>query len=195
MQFEESRLLIEFDDRQWQVVQYDKHRYYRHLSGHGLKGADFIGIWRDEYLVIVEVKNYQVNPGKKGIEILNTSEIVEHLHRKLGDTVKGIIAAQGFLQRKRLIKFLAYLRSSKFFGPFIPAGKWTFWLRAHHLLTKESHCIFLIILLPPLSENIQSQSIVEKLRAALYTSYWQVLVVPSGNLDSSIESSISWLQI
>ena len=56
--FEESGWQFQFADH-WEVIPYDRHRYYRYLSGHGLKGIDFLA-WnrREDRLLLLEVKNF-----------------------------------------------------------------------------------------------------------------------------------------
>ena len=56
--FEESGWQFQFADH-WEVIPYDRHRYYRYVSGHGLKGIDFLA-WnrREERLLLLEVKNF-----------------------------------------------------------------------------------------------------------------------------------------
>ncbi len=56
--FEESGWQFQFEDH-WEVLPYDKHRYYRYLSGYGLKGIDFLA-WSHaaQRLFLLEVKNF-----------------------------------------------------------------------------------------------------------------------------------------
>lgn len=61
MIFEESGLLFTFSDA-WNVWAFDDHRYYRWLSGRGLRGVDFIGLYQGK-LVLMEVKNYRRREG------------------------------------------------------------------------------------------------------------------------------------
>ena len=56
--FIESGLTFSFSKR-WKVLKYDKHRFYRYLSGSGFKGVDFIGVLDEKQLVLIEVKNYK----------------------------------------------------------------------------------------------------------------------------------------
>jgi hypothetical protein len=61
MIFEESGLLFTFSDA-WDVRAFDDHRYYRWLSGRGLRGVDFIGLHQGK-LVLIEVKNFRRREG------------------------------------------------------------------------------------------------------------------------------------
>jgi len=66
MQLKESALLFDFEETDWIVKKYDDHRYYKSLSGAGLKGVDFIGIFQQEKVVFIEVKNFRAkHPTRK----------------------------------------------------------------------------------------------------------------------------------
>ena len=54
MQLAESDLLFEFPD-DWVVRKYDDTAAYQSLSGHGLKGVDFIALVPDGTLWLIEV--------------------------------------------------------------------------------------------------------------------------------------------
>ncbi|MEM8906941.1 MAG: hypothetical protein AAGD05_03765 [Bacteroidota bacterium] len=55
--FVESQLVFHFPAA-WLIIKADAHRFYRYLSGSGLKGVDFIGFPNPKTLVLIEVKNY-----------------------------------------------------------------------------------------------------------------------------------------
>lgn len=56
--FPESDLHFRFPD-DWVVRKFDATRAYQSLSGHGLKGVDFIALSPDGKLWLMEVKNYR----------------------------------------------------------------------------------------------------------------------------------------
>gem|GEM_PF-1015655 len=56
--FQESNLTFYFPD-DWVVRKYDDTAAYQSLSGHGLKGVDFIALSPDGKLYLIEVKNYR----------------------------------------------------------------------------------------------------------------------------------------
>lgn len=56
--FSESDLVFYFPD-DWVVRKFDDTRAYQSLSGHGLKGVDFIALSPDGKLWLMEVKNYR----------------------------------------------------------------------------------------------------------------------------------------
>jgi len=56
MIFKESDLTFNFSQKEWEIIRYDTHRYYKILSGAGLKGVDFLGIYQKNKVVFFEVK-------------------------------------------------------------------------------------------------------------------------------------------
>ena len=54
--FEESRILFEFGNS-WDIVAFDKTKFYKTISGLGVKGVDFLGIYENR-LYFIEVKNF-----------------------------------------------------------------------------------------------------------------------------------------
>ena len=47
-------------DNEWKVVKFDEHRYYRRLSGYGLKAVDFLAIHVEMGVAFIEMKNLTV---------------------------------------------------------------------------------------------------------------------------------------
>ncbi|NNE29048.1 MAG: hypothetical protein HKN16_05405, partial [Saprospiraceae bacterium] len=58
MIFSESGLQFQFSN-DWTVIKYDDHKFFRYLSGEGLKGVDFLGFTSEGGLFLMEVKNYR----------------------------------------------------------------------------------------------------------------------------------------
>ncbi|MCB9081902.1 MAG: hypothetical protein H6555_09355 [Lewinellaceae bacterium] len=96
--FRESGFAVQFDPS-WLVQKYDAHRFYRSLSGVGLKGIDFLALRRGEPLLLIELKNYRETPP-------TPTEVAEAVARKAVDTLRGIRAIQGYFQRKWLYRML-----------------------------------------------------------------------------------------
>lgn len=137
--FRESNILFQFDEN-WTIIQYDQHNYYKGLSGAGLKGVDFVGMYKDEKLLLMEVKNYRiVNEQRKEIPIkilLEQPEIlVKTMTTKVVDSIRGIKAIHQYFSRKWLYRLLQplLLRQNN------QAGKWRFWARIHHLLQQPEN--------------------------------------------------------
>jgi len=103
MTFAESDIQFRFSP-DWVVYRYDTHRYYRGWSGAGLKGVDFFGILRDDTLVLMEVKNYNIrSSGKRGHTldaILAEPRILtDAFGHKIADTLVAIDAVRQYWQR------------------------------------------------------------------------------------------------
>ena len=74
--FSESSLAFQFDPR-WKIIRFDQHRFYRYLSGQGLKGADFLGVdWKNKDLLLLEVKNF--DPRDWSGESPTMQSVLEH---------------------------------------------------------------------------------------------------------------------
>ncbi|MEL6865901.1 MAG: hypothetical protein AAFP19_15860 [Bacteroidota bacterium] len=121
---EESDLVFEFDE-QWVVKAYDKHPYYRLMSGLGLKGVDFIGIYQNRFLVLFEVKNYRVRYKDYEPEV-DVENLQNTLHRKLEDTLMAIRVISRHLQNKWLFRQLQPL--FEWLSPkWLKQNAWAFW--------------------------------------------------------------------
>ena len=133
--FRESQLTFHFDPREWSVRRYDSHTYFQGLAGAGLRGVDFIGLWRRQYLVLVEVKNYAgpraIWPGK--------AELTHALENKFIDTLRGLAAIEGMLERKwtfRATRPLWWRADAQRFD-------WAFWAQAARLAQRPTQCLAL----------------------------------------------------
>ena len=105
MTFTESSLQLSFDPEAWEVIAYDRHRYYNTLKGAGLRGVDFLGIWREDTLVLLEVKNFRVRPAEQSEEAIRLllekpDLLVEAMAEKRQDTLRGLDGIEGYWRRK-----------------------------------------------------------------------------------------------
>ncbi len=134
--FTESGLQFTFS-RDWVVKKYDSHRYYRGLSGRGLKGIDFIALNLKENLVaFFEVKNYRTrynqNTGEPIYPVPKpASELAQALSGKVSDTLLAIDAITAYYQKSFMYRWLQPLYLHL---PFY-AGDRFFW-------TKVENCIY-----------------------------------------------------
>lgn len=104
MHFLESDINFFFESG-WVVHRYDTHRYFKGLSGKGLKGVDFIGILHQESLVFFEVKNYNIRPSGRGGQSLDLVQndprmISNAFIRKIEDTFTAVDAIQKYWERR-----------------------------------------------------------------------------------------------
>ncbi len=126
----------------WVVFRYDTHRYYKGWSGAGLKGVDFIGILKDETLVLMEIKNYNLRlSGKRGHTLdaiqMDPSLLTEAFGHKIADTLTAIDAVRQYWQRhwwRRLALRWYSRRSPKSSEP-------AFWARVCALAENPEHCM------------------------------------------------------
>ncbi|HMQ59306.1 MAG TPA: hypothetical protein PKE06_01495 [Flavilitoribacter sp.] len=133
LHFTESGLHFEFSG-DWMVRKYDAHRYYRPLSGIGLKGVDFIGILDWQTLVLFEIKNYSTRISATlgrpvPVEPKPPEELAEVMKLKVEDTLQALRAIRVFYRRNWLYRvFLPLIRYRRRLFPE-PA----FWTRAFEL--------------------------------------------------------------
>jgi len=145
--FQESDLTFQFSQN-WVIKKFDNHKYYRILSGYGLKGVDFIGILNQTTLVLIEVKNYRwrkESPKAPDIsDILgNQPPLIDAFAYKIEDTILAINTVHKYLLRKWTF------RLNQFIWKYVPIhwftnGEWAFWERCHQILLnnkKEVHYV------------------------------------------------------
>ena len=118
--FIESGLTFRFSPSCWAVRKYDQHEYYQVLSGAGLKGTDFVGIWKARQLFLIEVKNYR---GASALPSPDT--LAGEISRKVEDTFTGLSAIQQMLERKSLYRLLRPLLSKLPLHTY----DWPFWTK------------------------------------------------------------------
>jgi len=137
-QFNESGLTFQFNE-DWVINKYDEHRYFRRLSGAGLKGVDFLGIYKKEKLVLIEVKNYRIQykakPPTAIYHVIENPEVLaEKVQKKASDTLKAIRVVNKLYQRNWFYRLwmpiLKLLRNSS-----LTVNTWLFWTRAQVLTT------------------------------------------------------------
>ncbi|GJM31166.1 MAG: hypothetical protein DHS20C18_01670 [Saprospiraceae bacterium] len=129
----EGGLLFTFG-KGWIVKKYDQHRYYRGLSGAGLKGVDFICLRDRQELVLIEVKNYtsRHNYAMQKTFLVNTippDELALTVQQKLTDTLLAIDAVYQYYRRGWIFRQLQ---------PLIRYWPWSsfdryFWTKAYQL--------------------------------------------------------------
>ncbi|NJC24839.1 hypothetical protein [Neolewinella antarctica] len=134
--FEESDLLFTFPD-DWTVRSFDGTRAYQSLSGHGLKGVDFIAISPDERLWLIEVKNYR--PRRKGSKEYRANRkppevLAQQIAKKFTDSVRLIKIVNTYLRRSWHKRLLIWYRTRVSANP---ESNYWFWSVAHQLCTPD----------------------------------------------------------
>ncbi len=142
----ESDLVFDFDDAIWQVKKYDDHHYYKKFSGVGLKGVDFIGIYNQDKVVFIEVKNFRAkHPTREEpfTVLKETKAFINHIGDKLEDTFRATTAIQGYFRKKWWYRTYLSLES------FIPQHwflhrDWLFWHQVYQLAQQKDKIEFVI---------------------------------------------------
>lgn len=137
--FSESNLRFSFPE-DWIVIKSDEHRFYRYLSGVGLKGVDFIAIV-DHHLLLIEVKNY-ADRFPQDNSLPSTAILNEPLHyaevfaQKFSDSLQLIRVIHQHYQRK--IWFTFFLPLLHFLPKnWIKTTDWYFWPKAYEIVAKD----------------------------------------------------------
>lgn len=139
--FEESGLTFHFE-KDWIVIKYDEHRFYRYLSGRGLKGVDFIHVINFEKLVLTEVKNFNDRFEKDNIN--PTETFLNNLDRffnafvsKFNHTLKAIRIVHSYYKRKWWFRNLAMPLTKIFHPRFWTKFEWGRWYLMYILMKKN----------------------------------------------------------
>ena len=134
---QESGLEFNFD-KSWVLKKYDEHPFYKSLSGASQKAVDFIGIWNNEILVLIEIKNYKIRYSDlkaSPIEnILNEPEqFTSSIIQKVEDSLKAIDAINIYYNRQFWYRlFLPIIRLFK-----KSSADWPFWTQVYDIIDSE----------------------------------------------------------
>lgn len=137
--FRESDLLFTFS-KDWVVKKYDSHAYFKILSGHGLKGVDFIGIFENRALYLIEVKNYNkrsYSPAAPDWTDIEGSAypLALALNCKIEDSLRLIKVVNKYLTRQWWFLSSTWLR--KLFNRNKLKKDWHFWQRVGEILEND----------------------------------------------------------
>lgn len=146
--FIESDLHFYFND-QWLIKKYDNHRFYRHLSGVGLKAVDFIGLWKGKKVILMEIKNYKTRYTDHfppiGEKILaKNPTLVALMENKIEDTFLAIETIIKYYQRRWWYRIFV-----KIIPPVLPRYfqyfEWGFWTCIHQKIQDEKENVQLVL--------------------------------------------------
>ncbi len=167
MIFNESDIQFDFASRYWAGRKYDEHTFFRGLSGAGLKGVDFVGIYRGRQLLLMEVKHFRYSR-----EVPITSLLAAEIAAKIEDTLTGITAIHQYFQRSPLYRFAEPLLGR------LPARQrleWPFWTRAYQL-GQDPQCREILVWLEVEKESFpEKEAFIQQLRSHL-GGPWKVTV-------------------
>ena len=133
--FRESDIEFTFG-ADWIVKKYDDHTYFKILSGYGLKGVDFIGIYKNEGLYLIEVKNYNKRSYSPVVPDLSDLEgqnplLGSDIHGKIEDSLRLIRIVNKYLKTRWWFK-ISYLVRNTLKNKTIKKD-WHFWTRVGEL--------------------------------------------------------------
>lgn len=150
--FSESSLQFQFADR-WKALHFDQHRFYRYLSGQGLKGVDFLAVdWLEEELLLMEVKNF--DPGDWAgdsptmqLVLEAPEEYAQKIMEKFADSLRLCQIIYDYYQRKWW-----YPVFGKFLLKSLPTDNFLFfdflfWSRLYYLIHSPQKQIRLVLFL------------------------------------------------
>lgn len=146
--FSESNYTFTFD-KHWKVVKYDDHPYFRILSGRSFSGVDFVGIYRNEKLYILEIKNYY-QYSKDGV-IEDLDQFVSEIRGKMLDTLDLMRIIHKYHSRKLMFRFCIDLVNK------LPSLHYTWWIW-NRMKDLESNKDFVFILLINSKEPLKTLS-------------------------------------
>lgn len=177
IEFEESDLVFHFPPH-WGVREYDNQRFYKNMSGLGLKGVDFLLIdpIGAGHLYLVEVKNYRTRIREDAsyhAELKPTEELAAIVTAKYEHTQRAIGAIQLYYKRKWWHSMLTnFLRKSRHLEYDA-----IFWAQAYHLAqNSRQHTLLLWI-----ETEVASQSYEQELQQRLKSNLTKGLEVKLAN--------------
>jgi hypothetical protein len=142
--FTESDLHFEFPSH-WGVRVYDDHRFYKSMSGLGLKGVDFLLIDPSGagHLYLIEVKNYRTRIREEGSYVAKlkpAAELAATVAAKYKHTQRALRAVQLYYRRKWWYRLLeGQFKKSRYLHYDL-----VFWTRAYALANDpERHTLLL----------------------------------------------------
>ncbi len=142
MLYAESDIDFHFSTADWAVCRYDRHRYFKGWSGRGLKGVDFIAVWRQDKLIFMEVKNYNPRPNGKGGQTADAVRadpaiLSDAFGEKIADTLTAIDAVRQYRQRRWWRRLAAWWFRRRKVG----SSETAFWVRVCDLALSPQNCM------------------------------------------------------
>ena len=170
MTFQESDLQFQFSDIDWQIKKYDAHRYFKILSGAGLSGIDFLGIYKETQVVFWEIKNYHSNDTSKIQDYLvinDTSLFIKKITAKMEDTLTAIRVINQYLERQWWYRF--FLQYYQFIPTALVRRKdWYFWYRVQDLIQQEKAVVGVLWLEVAIDYTVEGkQELLTEIESAL----------------------------
>ena len=163
----ESNLVFTFP-AEWTVRKYDDTAAYQSLSGHGLKGVDFIALAPNDQLWLIEVKNYRprISP-RNGREYRADRKPPEQLVRQIAgkftDSQRLIRIVCAYFRRRWWRRLLVWYRRRR---PRTASNYW-FWSEAERRLNDPQRVRFVLWMETPERKTGYDDVVEQLLTAAL----------------------------
>lgn len=144
--FSESDLLFRFPN-DWVVRKYDDTVAYQSLSGHGLKGVDFIALSPDDRLWLIEVKNFRPRVSERNGREYRAkrklpADLATAVARKFMDSQRLIRIVDTWLRRRwwRRLQLWWLERQRR---PTVQSNYW-FWAQARRRCASPGNTTFVL---------------------------------------------------
>ena len=163
----ESELIFTFPDA-WTVRKYDDTVAYQSLSGHGLKGVDFIALDARGGLWLIEVKNYRPrisprNGREYRAERKPPAELAEQIAGKFTDSRRLIRIVCAYLRRSWWRRLVVWYRQRR---PATESNYW-FWSEAERRLRTDAQVRFVLWMETPERKTGYDETVARLLRERL----------------------------
>ena len=126
----------------WIVRRFDSTAAYRSVSGHGLKGVDFLCLVGEEELWLIEVKNFYARQERHRVIRRDPEALAAHVGKKFVDT-KRLIRIVNRAMRRRWWYMGALLWYFTLHPRPRPRSHYWFWAEAERRLrvARKVHCV------------------------------------------------------
>ena len=163
--FEESEHNFTFS-KDWKILKYDSHPFYKIVSGRSFSGVDFAGFYKDK-LYLIEIKNFY-QYGKSG-SIEDVNEFCEEMKEKFLDTLDLIRIIQKYFNRKWTYRLFCRLFMSY---PNLNTT-WWFWTMMDQKV--EEQAVVFVLLIDSTEEESLLRINIEKLVSDQYQQKAQIV--------------------
>jgi len=116
----------------WQIIKLDEHKYYKRISGLGVKAVDFLAIDPDWGLYLIELKDY---PAPAHIPTPEAQD--KMLAEKLNGSIKLIKTANAALRRQWYYRYIFIKLKIYRWCPI----EWQIWQKAEQYLKEGRYAI------------------------------------------------------
>ncbi|PPK86307.1 hypothetical protein CLV84_3230 [Neolewinella xylanilytica] len=139
--FSESDLQIEFPN-DWSVRRFDQTTAYRSVSGHGLKGVDFLCLTPEGELWLVEIKNFRRRNELSSMKRRSPEGLAQQVGKKFSDSKRIIRVVNRAMQQRWWLRLVllwyAWRKRER------PESDYWFWAEAERRLEQASRTVCLL---------------------------------------------------